>query len=149
MKELFAVYIESLDQDLRVFLNRDEAEAHMAELKNAGKPVKMQVFGSHQIVRVEKANGCSAKDPNFWEDLYYNNGTYTLLEHFSWHESPEEEGYYATYDLDVAQVDSILGRIIFLKNVSSLYEKVCAENILDDILKYTMNIFEQKLKSGI
>jgi len=73
MKELFAVYLESLDQDLQVFLDKAEAEAHMAELQKAGKPVKMQVFGSHQIVGVEKANGCSAKDPNFWEDLYYNN----------------------------------------------------------------------------
>ena len=102
MKELFVVYLESLDQDLQVFFDRKEAEAHFSKLEKAGKPVKMQIFGSHQIVGVDKANGCSAKDPTFWEDLFYNNGDYMLLEHFSWHEAPEKEGYYATYELKVA-----------------------------------------------
>ncbi len=46
---------------------------------------------------MDKANGCSAKDPHFWEEIKYDNGRYTLTENFSWHTEPEEEGYYADY----------------------------------------------------
>lgn len=99
MKELFAVYLESLDQDLRVYTDREAAQARFDELKAAGKPVKIEVFGSHQIIGVEKANGCSAKDPHFWEELRYDNGRYILTERFTWHTEPEEDGYYAEYIL--------------------------------------------------
>ncbi len=99
MKELFAVYLESLDQNLTVFTNKEEAQKLFDEWKAAGKPVKMQVFGSHQLCALEKANGCSAKDPGFWEEMRYNNGRYILTERYSWHTEPEEEGYYAEYFL--------------------------------------------------
>ena len=97
MKELFAVYLESLDQDLKVYNDRAEAEKRLEELTASGKPAKMEVFGSHQIVAVDKANGCAANDPHFWEEQKYDNGRYTLTESFSWHTEPDEEGYYADY----------------------------------------------------
>lgn len=97
MKLLYAVYLESLDLDLQVFLDKEEALARVAELETAGKPVKMETFGSHQIVGFEKANGVNAKSPGFWEEITYDNGSCRLIETFSWHQEPEEEGYYAEY----------------------------------------------------
>lgn len=101
MKELFAIYLESLDQELQVFLNEDEANARAEELKKAGKPVKIQKFGDWQIQGVSKSNGTAADDPEFWEELIYDNGKYLLTEHFCWHQAPDEEGYYPDYDLNV------------------------------------------------
>ncbi len=43
MKELFAVYLESLDQDLKVYTDKEQAEKRYDELKAAGKPVKMEL----------------------------------------------------------------------------------------------------------
>jgi len=99
IKKLYAVYLESLDQDLQVFLDEAEAQARLNELEAAGKPVKMQMFASNMISGVDKANGCSARDSHFWEEIEYNNGTCKLIEHFSWHSDPEPEGYYAEYSL--------------------------------------------------
>lgn len=99
MKLLFAVYLESLDQDLQVFLDKEEALAKVAELEAAGKPVKMETFGSHQICGFEKANGVNAKSPGFWEEITYDNGNWLLVETFSWHQEPAPEGYYAEYEL--------------------------------------------------
>ena len=99
MKELFAVYLESLDQNLTVFTNKEEAQKLLDEWTAEGKPARMQVFADYQICALDKANGCSANDPGFWEEISYNNGRYMLTERFSWHTEPEEEGYYAEYIL--------------------------------------------------
>ncbi len=99
MKKLYAVYLESLDQELQVFLDEAEALVRFNELEAAGKPVKMQVFADYMVCGVDKANGCSASDPEFWEDLRYDNNECKLIEHFSWHTDPEPEGYYAEYSL--------------------------------------------------
>lgn len=99
MGELFAVYIESLDQDLRVYEDEKEANARYEELKAEGKPVKIEKFGRWQMVALEKANGCSAKDTSFWEEIRYDNGRYILTERYEWHKEPDEEGYYADYYL--------------------------------------------------
>ena len=89
MEELYAVYLESLDQDLRVF-----------EMQSAGKPVKMEKFNIYQVTGVDKANGEAAADPGFWEELRYDNGNCKLIQHYSWHQAPEKEGYYAEYSLE-------------------------------------------------
>lgn len=100
MGDLIAVYLESLDQDLRVF--KDDENAAMArfeELKQAGKPVNTQKFNDSMITGVAKSNGTSASDPGFWEELRYDNGTCTLVVHYSWHSDPDPEGYYPDYQL--------------------------------------------------
>ncbi len=99
MKELYAVYLESLDQELRVYTDKAEAKKRVEELTAEGKSPKVQLFGSHQIISFNKSNGCSAKDPSFWEEIRYDNGRYILIETFCWHEEPEPEGYYADYIL--------------------------------------------------
>ena len=99
MKNLYAVYLESLDQDLQVFPEETEAEAKFKELEAAGKPVKMQKFESHMMCGFDKANGCSAKDADFWEEILYDNKECKLVEHFRWHTDPEPEGYYPEYSL--------------------------------------------------
>ncbi len=65
MKKLFAVYLESLDQDLNVYTDEREALQRLEKLQAEGKPAKMEKFESYQAVRFGKANGCSAKDPSF------------------------------------------------------------------------------------
>ena len=99
MKKLFAVYLESLDQDLNVYTDEREALQRLKKLQAEGKPAKMEKFESYQAVRFGKANGCSAKDPSFWEEIEYDNGRYRLIERDAWHTEPEEEGYYAEYFL--------------------------------------------------
>jgi hypothetical protein len=100
MEELYAVYIESLDQDLRVFDNQADAQAHFDLMQSEGKAVKMEKFTIYQVTGVEKANGAAAADPGFWEQLSYDNGNCTLVELYSWHQPPEKEGYYAEYSLE-------------------------------------------------
>lgn len=100
MEELYAVYLESLDQDLHVFGSKAEADAHMSAMESAGKPVKMEKFTMNQITGVSKANGEAASDPGFWEELQYDNGNCRLVEHYSWHSAPAKEGYYADYSLE-------------------------------------------------
>ncbi len=99
MKLLYAVYLESLDLDLVVFLDKEAALAKVAELEAAGKPVKMETFGSHQICGFEKANGVNAKSLGFWEEITYDNGNCLLIETFSWHETDSEPEYTAEYQL--------------------------------------------------
>ena len=99
MKKLFAVYLESLDQDLKVYTDEEEARQRLEALLAEGKPARMEKFESYQIIRFGKANGCSAKDPGFWEEIEYDNGRYRLIERYAWHMEPEEEGYYAEYIL--------------------------------------------------
>lgn len=100
MEELYAVYLESLDQDLRVFRNAAEAQSHFEMMESAGKPVKMEKFTSYQIAGFGKANGEAASDPGFWEEVRYDNGNCILKEFYCWHKAPEEEGYYAEYSLE-------------------------------------------------
>ena len=97
MKELYAVYLESLDQDLRVYLDKDEAKARYDELVAQDKPVKVQKFSDYQIVSFVKENGAPASSPDFWEEIIYDNGTCKLVETFRWHKDPDPEGYYADY----------------------------------------------------
>ena len=85
MFELFAVYLESLDQNLQIFDNESEANKKAEEYRAAGKPVKIQKFTSHMVKKVIKSNGTSADDPEFWEKLMYDNGECKLVERFSWH----------------------------------------------------------------
>ena len=99
MKFLFAVYLESLDLDLQVFLDKEEALAKVAELEAAGQPVKMETFGSHQICGFEKANGVNAKSLGFWEEITYDNGNCMLIETFSWQQKDPEPEYVAEYQL--------------------------------------------------
>ena len=63
MEELYAVYLESLDQDLRVFEKETEAQAHFDAMQSEGKPVKMEKFSIYQVTGVDKANGEAAADP--------------------------------------------------------------------------------------
>lgn len=100
MEELYAVYLESLDQDLRVFRAESEAQAYFDAAQSEGKPVRMEKFTAYQITGVQNANGESASDPGFWEELYYDNGSCRLIERYSWHQHPEKEGYYADYSLE-------------------------------------------------
>ncbi|MCI6710984.1 MAG: hypothetical protein SPJ45_06985 [Anaerovoracaceae bacterium] len=100
MEELYAVYLESLDQDLRVFEKETEAQAHFDAMQSEGKPVKMEKFSIYQVTGVDKANGEAAADPGFWEELRYDNGNCKLIQHYSWHQAPEKEGYYADYSLE-------------------------------------------------
>lgn len=100
MEELYVVYLESLDQDLRVFDKKKDAESHFEMMQSAGKPVKMEVFSIYEVAGVDKSNGTSAGDPEFWEEVRYTNGSCTLIEHYSWHTAPEKEGYYADYSLE-------------------------------------------------
>lgn len=100
MDELFAVYLESLDQDLRVFENEAEAQAHYDKLKAAGKAVKMEKFTIFQVTGVSKSNGAAASEPGFWEELRYDNGNCVLVEYYNWHTAPAKEGYYADYSLE-------------------------------------------------
>lgn len=99
MKKLFAVYLESLDQELTVYTDEEEAKKRLEALLAEGKPAKMEKFESYQIIRFGKSNGCSASDPGFWEEIEYDNGRYRLIERYAWHTEPEEEGYYAEYIL--------------------------------------------------
>ena len=100
MDELFAVYLESLDQDLRVFSDEEEARKHYELMESAGKPVRMERFSIFEVEGIEKANGEAASDPGFWEEVRYDNGSCLLIEHYSWHQPPEKEGYYAEYNLE-------------------------------------------------
>ena len=63
MEELYAVYLESLDQDLRFFKKETEAQAHFDAMQSEGKPVKMEKFSIYQVTGVDKANGEAAADP--------------------------------------------------------------------------------------
>ena len=99
MEELFAVYLESLDQDLRVFEKKEDAQTHFDLMLSAGKPVKMEVFSIYNVDGIDKANGEAANDPGFWEEVRYTNENCMLIEHYSWHTAPEKEGYYAEYSL--------------------------------------------------
>lgn len=65
MKKLFAVYLESLDQDLNVYTDEREALQRLEKLQAEGKPAKMEKFESYQAVRFGKANGCSAQGSEF------------------------------------------------------------------------------------
>ena len=54
MKKLFAVYLESLDQDLNVYTDEREALQRLEKLQAEGKPAKMEKFESYQAVRFGK-----------------------------------------------------------------------------------------------
>ena len=43
MEELYAVYLESLDQDLRVFEKEADAQAHFDKMHSEGRPVKVEI----------------------------------------------------------------------------------------------------------
>ena len=73
MKKLFADYLESLDQDLNVYTDEREALQRLEKLQAEGKPAKMEKFESYQAVRFGIANGCSANDPSFCEEIEYDN----------------------------------------------------------------------------
>lgn len=94
---LHAVFVESIDLNLKVYESKDEAQKAFDELQNAGKPVRMEVFEDYHAVLVEKANGAQHDDPEFWEGIVYDNGKCRLLQKFSWHKPPAEEGYYPDY----------------------------------------------------
>ncbi len=95
---LHAVFVESIDLDLKVYESKDEAQKAFEELQNAGKPVRMEVFEDYHAVMVQKANGCQPDDPAFWEGIVYDNGNCRLLQKFSWHQQPPApEGYYPDY----------------------------------------------------
>lgn len=97
--ELFAVYLESLDQNLVVFEKEENAHKYFDELKAEGKPVKVQKFGDWQLAQFEKATWASTDDPEYFEELKYNNGRYVLIVRYCWHQPPEKEGYYADYEI--------------------------------------------------
>ncbi len=99
MDTLYAVFVESVDLNLQVFENEAEAQAAFDALQNAGKPVRMEKFEYWQAVLVEKSNGTQHDDPEFWEGIVYDNGNFKLLQKYSWHKPPAEEGYYADYIL--------------------------------------------------
>ncbi len=99
MLELFAVYLESLDQNLQVFDSEAAANAKAEEYRAAGKPVKLQKFNSNMITKVIKSNGASASDPEFWEKLTYDNGDCKLVERFSWHNVNGKMEYEPEYNI--------------------------------------------------
>lgn len=99
MDELYVVFVESIDMDLKVYEKKDEAQADFEERQKAGKPVKLETFGMWQVVEVERSNGNSANDPDYWERMILNNGTCKLVLNYTWHQPPEKEGYYADYTI--------------------------------------------------
>ena len=95
---LYAVFVESIDLDLKVYESKDEAQKAFEELQNADKPARMEVFEDYHAVLVQKASGCQPDDPEFWEGIVYDNGgNCRLLQRFSWHKEPDTEGYYPDY----------------------------------------------------
>lgn len=99
MDELYVVFVESIDLDLKVYENKDEAQADFDAREKAGKPVKMEAFGMWQVVSVERSNGNSSGDPDYWEELVLNNGRCKLVMNYNWHQPPDPEGYYADYTI--------------------------------------------------
>lgn len=99
MDELYAVYIESIDMNLRVYKDKAEAEAAYEADREAGKPVKMEKFGTWQVAEVERSNGNMPEDKDYWERMILDNGSCKLVINYTWHEPPEKEGYYADYML--------------------------------------------------
>ena len=99
MDELFVVFVESIDMDLKVYEKKEEAQADFDARQSKGQAVNMQSFGMWQVVEVERSNGNSANDPDYWERLILDNGTYKLVLDYTWHQPPEKEGYYADYSI--------------------------------------------------
>lgn len=97
MDELYVVFLESIDMDLKVYEKKDEAQADFDERQAKGQPVKMETFGMWQVAEVERSNGNSADDPDYWERLTLNNGKCKLVMDYTWHQAPDPEGYYADY----------------------------------------------------
>ncbi len=86
--------------DLKVFEdNEAEANAELQARENAGKSARIEKFEDWQAVLVEKANGAQHDDPEFWEAIFYYNGSFKLMQRFSWHKDPDPEGYYADFVL--------------------------------------------------
>ena len=121
---LYAVFTESLDMDLKVFEdNEAEANAELQARENAGKTATNYLWYDPQdglyvtddtdtlnnavkidsdsvdIVKGGQTNGAQSDDPEFWEAIFYYNGSYKLMQRFSWHKDPDPEGYYADFVL--------------------------------------------------
>ena len=99
MDELFVVFVESIDMDLKVYEKKEEAEADLDGRLAQKQPARMESFGMWQVAEVEKSNGNSASDPDYWERLILNNGKCKLVLDYTWHQPPEKEGYYADYSI--------------------------------------------------
>lgn len=97
MDELYAVFLESLDMNLTVFEKQEEAQALYDQLKEQGKPVRMETFGMWQVEEVERSNGNMPDDDDYWEKMTLNNGKCRLVVSYTWHKTPDPEGYYADY----------------------------------------------------
>ncbi|MDD6255702.1 MAG: hypothetical protein PUA82_06860 [Eubacteriales bacterium] len=97
MDELYAVFLESLDMNLTVFEKKEEAQALYDQLKEQGKPVRMETFGMWQVEEVERSNGNMPDDDDYWEKMTLNNGKCRLVVSYTWHKAPDPEGYYADY----------------------------------------------------
>lgn len=99
MDKLYAVFLESLDMNLAVYESKDEAQKAYDEYEAAGKPVRMEIFEFWQAISVEKSNGTSASDPGFWEEIVFDNGSFKLVQTYSWHQENDEQVYYPDYIL--------------------------------------------------
>ncbi len=97
MDELYVVFVESIDMDLKVYEKKDEAQADFDSRQSQDQPVKMEKFGMWQVAEVERSNGNSADDPDYWERLILDNGMCKLVMDYTWHQAPDKEGYYADY----------------------------------------------------